>query len=135
MKKLLIILFGILFLCGCNYDKQVEPIKDNIVNDVKEEVKEEYEDNNPIKVGLFLADDSNYHNKNKLVDTYYTNFTSGKDIGSFEVFFTDDNVIDGNRFKDTWYKYYNMYENINDYKIGFNIKFILKDGTNIMVTF
>ena len=54
MKKLLIILFGILFLCGCNYDKQVEPIKDNIVNDVKEEVKEEYEDNNPIKVGLFL---------------------------------------------------------------------------------
>ena len=30
MKKLLIILFGILFLCGCNYDKQVEPIKDNI---------------------------------------------------------------------------------------------------------
>ena len=36
MKKLLIILFGILFLCGCNYDKQVEPIKDNIVNDVKE---------------------------------------------------------------------------------------------------
>lgn len=86
MKKLLIILFGILFLCGCNYDKQVEPIKDNIVNDVKEEVKEEYEDNNPIKVGLFLADDSNYHNKNKLVDTYYTNFTSGKDIGSFEVF-------------------------------------------------
>ncbi|MFR5985088.1 MAG: hypothetical protein ACLUG3_05885 [Bacilli bacterium] len=51
-------------------------------------------------------------------------------MGSFEVFFTDDNVIDGNRFKDTWYKYYNMYENINDYKIGFNIKFILKDGTN-----
>ena len=40
MKKLLIILFGILFLCGCNYDKQVEPIKDNIVNDVKEEVKD-----------------------------------------------------------------------------------------------
>ena len=29
MKKILIILFGILFLCGCNYDKQVEPIKDN----------------------------------------------------------------------------------------------------------
>ena len=69
MKKLLIILFGILFLCGCNYDKQVEPIKDNIVNDAKEEVKEEYKDDNPIKVGLFLADDSNYHNKNKLVDT------------------------------------------------------------------
>lgn len=130
MKKLLIILFEILFLCGCNYDKQVEPIKDNIVNDANEEVKEEYEDNNPIKVGLFLADDSNYHNKNKLVDTYYTNFTNGVDIGSFEVFFTDDNVIDGNRFKDTWYKYYNMYNNIEDYKIGFNVKFILKDGTN-----
>lgn len=130
MKKILIILFGILFLSGCSSTGQVEPIKDNIGNDNEEETKEEYKDDNPIKVGLFLADDSNYHNKSKLVDTYYTNFTSGVDIGSFEVFFTGDNVIDGSRFKDTWNKYYNMYDNIEDYKVGFNIKFILKDGTN-----
>lgn len=130
MKRILIIL-SLFLLCGCSYDNRMEPsITDNTNNEPSEIIEEEYKDNNPIKLGLFLADDSNYHNKSKLVDTYYTDFTSRKDLGSFEVFFTDDTTVDGNRFKDTWYKYYNMYENIDDYKIGFNIKFILKDGTN-----
>lgn len=130
MKKILILL-SLFLLCGCSYNKQIDSTtkEENTVNEDTTETKQEYKDDNPIKVGLFLYD-NNYHNKNKLVDTYYANFTSGVDIGSFEVFFTDDSIIDGNKFKDTWNKYYNMYDNIDDYKIGFNIKFILKDGTN-----
>lgn len=130
MKKV-VLLLSILLLCGCNINSKEEVIDNNSKEDmeVKEEVIEEYTDNNPIKLGLFLYD-NNYNNKNKLVDTYYTNFTSGVDIGSFEVFLTSDDVIYGSRFKDTWNKYYNMYEDISEYKVGFNIKFILKDGTN-----
>lgn len=130
MKKILILL-SLFLLCGCSYTKQIDSTtkEENTVNEDTTETKQEYKDDNPIKVGLFLYD-NNYHNKNKLVDTYYANFTSGVDIGSFEVFLTDDSIIDGNKFKDTWNKYYNMYDNIDDYKIGFNIKFILKDGTN-----
>lgn len=127
MKKFVII-FSILILCGCSSInvKNNIPIEDT--TSVVEE-REEYIDNNPIKLGLFLYD-NNYHNKSKIVDTYYADFIGGSDIGSFEVFFTDDDVIEGNSFKDTWYKYYNMYDEIENYKIGFNIKFILKDGTN-----
>ncbi len=128
MKKILILL-GLFLLCGCTKKIDSTTKEESTVNKDTTETKEEYKDDNPIKVGLFLSD-NNYHNKNKLVDTYYANFTSGVDIGSFEVFFTDDNIIDGNKFKDTWNKYYRMYENIDDYKIGFNVKFILKDGTN-----
>lgn len=127
MKKI-VLLLSVLLLCSCNINSKEEIIENN--NDIeKEEIKEEYTDSNPIKVGLFLCD-NNYTNKNKLVDTYYTDFISGVDIGSFEVFLTEDNIITGNKFKDTWNKYYSMYEDISEYKVGFNIKFILKDGTN-----
>lgn len=128
MKKIIVIL-SLLLLCGCRYNKNIEPVVDDKINNNKEEVIDEYNDDNPIKVGLFEAG-NDYHNKNKLVDTYYTDFISGVDIGSFEVFFTGDDIIEGNSFKDTWNKYFDMYDNINDYKVGFNIKFILSDGTN-----
>ena len=127
MKKILLIIF-IVILSGCSIKKDEEE-KEVIIEDNNVVEEKEYTDDNPIKLGLFLYD-NNYHNKSKLVDTYYTNFNSGVDIGSFEVFFTDDDVIDGNKFKDTWKKYYDMYSDIDDYKVGFNIKFILKDGTN-----
>lgn len=127
MKKIILVIF-IVILSGCSFNQKNEE-KEIIEEDPDIIEEKEYIDNNPIKLGLFLYD-NNYHNKNKLVDTYYTDFTSGVDIGSFEVFFTDDNIIDGSKFKDTWKKYYDMYNDIDDYKIGFNIKFILKDGTN-----
>ena len=66
----------------------------------------------------------------RIEDTYYTDFISGKDIGSFEVFLTDEEIIDGATFKNIWNKYYKNYDNIENHKIGFNIKFVLKDGTH-----
>ena len=74
--------------------------------------------------------DNNYNNKRALKDTYYTNFISGVDIGSFEVFLTAEEYIDGINFKDAWNKYYSEYDDNGNYKVGFNIKFILSDGTN-----
>lgn len=125
MKFLILVL--VLFLVGCSSENnEVVPEDDK---STYEEKKETYVDDNPIKLGLYLYD-STYSNKELLEDTYYTSFVSGKDIDSFEVFFTDDKVVSGNNFKDIWYKYYNNYSDINNYKIGFNIKFILSDGTD-----
>ncbi len=131
MKKLILLLIVILISgCSFNSDNIVEDdvIEDNIKENYLLEEVDEYTDDNPIKLGLFLYD-NNYSNKQRLIDTYYTTFTSGVDIGSFEVFLTDEEIIDGTNFKNTWNKYYNNYEDIDDYKIGFNIKFVLKDGT------
>lgn len=127
-----VLLIGIIFfICGCSLftdEKYIMPI-DN--TDVKEE---EYKDNNPIKIGIFYAD-NNYHNKSIIKDSYYTDFTNGKDIGSFEVFYTSNEVIEGTDFKNTWNTYYNIYTDIDNYKIGYNIKFILNDGTSFDNTF
>lgn len=126
MKKIVLLLL-IILLSGCSFKTENIKNQDNKVDDKTVE-EEKYVDDNPIKIGLFLSN-NNYTNKEKLEDTYYTDFTSGKDIGSFEVFLTEDKIIDGTTFKNTWNKYYDMYENIENYKVGFNIKFILKDGS------
>lgn len=131
MKKIMLIIF-VIFLSGCSL-KESDDINEIIEEDsTKKEIeeKEAYVDDNPIKLGLFLYD-NNYYNKEVIEDTYFTSFVSGVDLGSFEVFLTGDKVINGNSFKDTWNRYYNSYdEGLSDYKIGFNIKFILSDGTN-----
>ena len=130
IKKILLI--GIIFfICGCSFfdnDKKVMPIDNSDLD------KNEYKDDNPIKLGRFLVD-NNYHNKSVIKDTYYTDFVSGKDIASFEVFYTGDEVIDGTNFKNTWNNYYDKYTDIDNYKIGYNIKFILNDGTSLDNTF
>ena len=117
-----------------NAPEIIEESKEEIKEEVKEEVKDTYIDNNPIKLGIFLSN-NNYYNKEVIEDTYYTNLTNWVDIGSFEVFLTDDKTINGTKFKDTWQKYYDKYEDINKYKIGYNIGYTLKDGTSNNSTF
>lgn len=133
MKKLsLLILILLLSACSIenNENHEVQKENDNIETTVTEESQEEiYIDNNEVKLSLFLYD-GNYWNKNRIEDTYYTDFINGTDIGSFEVFLTDDEAVNGSSFKNTWFNYYNNYENIESHKIGFNLKFVLKDGTH-----
>lgn len=129
MKKILLML--VILLVGCTPKEEINKEENKLENnnEIKQEeiIKEEYVDNNPIKLGLYLYTGS-YSNKEKL-STYETTFVSGSDIGSFEVFFTDEEVISGNSFKSLFNSYYDKYENIDNYKIGYNIEFTLKDGT------
>ena len=100
MKKF-ILLVCILFISGCTTSDKDSVIEDNTIGDnnvIVEEPVEEYKDNNDVKLGLFLYD-NNYRNKERIEDTYYADFITGTDIGSFEVFLTDDKVIDGVNFK------------------------------------
>lgn len=134
MKRIIVLLI-VMILTGCTNETK-ENITEPIGEVLTEEnyTKEEYIDDNPIKLGLFLYNNK-YSDKKVLKDTYYTDFISGADIGSFEVFLTDDEVINGTNFKNTWYKYFNMYDAIDNYKVGFNIKFILSDGTDFNSNF
>ena len=128
MKKILLIV--VILLVGCTPKEELNSNKNVIENNnnVKEEIiEDEYIDNNPIELGLYLYT-GGYNNKEKL-STYETTFVSGSDIGSFEVFFTDEEVINGTSFKALFNNYYDKYENIDNYKIGYNIEFTLDDGT------
>ncbi len=129
MKKITLLIISIL-LCGCSLTKEVDVVKEPKEENIEsQETEEQYIDDNPIKLGIFLAN-SNYSNKHVIEDAYYTEFNNLEDIASFEVFFTDDKEISGSNQKEIFKRYYNEYNNIDNYKIGYNIKFILTDGTN-----
>lgn len=126
---LTIIIFGSIYHKN-NQNKTNDIINNNIKKDnIKTDIKEEsntYEDDNPIKLGLYKYY-GRYKNR-ELVTEYNDTWTYHKDISSFEVFFTFENSITGNNFQDTFKNYYDKYENIDNYKIGYKISFITNNG-------
>ena len=126
-KKFLCIYFMIclFFLVGCNNtDKKKENNnKEQITKKQdsknKEDVKDKYIDDNPIIVGL-------YENYSTLVKDYYTSKTNNKDL-VFSTFFTNDQTLVDGYLKYKWNYYYNKYNNIDDYKIGYTISFYVDD--------
>ena len=138
MKKILIILIICFIPIGIftyinfdnnnttnNNDKDATIKKDNIKSDLTEEL-EKYKDENPIKLGLYK-----YYGRGKnreLIKEYSNNWTYHNDISSFEVFYTNEESINGNYLQDTFKEYLNTYTNIDNYKIGYIISFITING-------
>ncbi len=119
MKKIFLV-FIMLLLVGCKKEdkEEIERIE-KLINDPKPtptiSKEPEYIDTNPITVGL-------YKDK-KLVKEYNGKFTDGKDLAIFNVVFSNDENLGNDSFKNIWKKYYDKYENIDEYKIGFEIEF------------
>lgn len=125
MKKLLIICFIFLF-CGCFEKKENVSLTTTTTTTT---TKPSYIDDNPIKLGFYLYTNS-YTDRN-LINNYEKIWESDTDIGSFEVFFTNEKNIPGSTFQTLWMNYFNLYSNIDKYRIGYHIKFSTSDGNNI----
>ena len=126
MKKIIVIVC-LLLLVGCSEKK----VTNNDVKKEKEEQvekKEDYVDNNPIKLGIYMYYNS-YTNRKKLSE-YTTDWKLNVDLCSLEIFYTNEEDIPGSKIKDLWKTYMEKYDNIDNYKIGYNIIFDTKnDGT------
>ena len=108
MKKYLLILLCLFILTGC---KKEEPVPVEPTNKEEEPVviepeEDKYEDDNPIKVGLYL--------NGKLMTEYNKRLTNGEDIASFDVYFTNEPDVGGSNTKANFNKYYNNYQNISN---------------------
>ena len=114
MKRILLIIIFLLCI-GCT-NEEIENVGDVISNSIEKMTEiPEYVDNNPIKVGLYR--------KGKLVSEFNTKFHDRMDITTFNVVFSNLKDLGSTNLKDNWYKYYNSYENIDEYKIGFYVSF------------
>ena len=120
MKKIILFLTLITILTGCqsnnnltNEISNIPTIADEIIEDIPEEP--EYIDNNNVKVSL-------YNGKNKAT-SYSITLTGKKDIGVFDVYYTDIEKLNSSNTKTNFLKYYNEYENIENHKNGFYITF------------
>ena len=120
MKKYLVLLILLFIITGCaNEEKEVveEPKTEPTTIPVPA-----YTDDNPIKVGLYI--------KGKLISEYTTSYANDKDIVSMDVYFTDENDVGSSNTKYNFKKYYNNYEDIDKYKIGFYVSFETGDKHN-----
>lgn len=128
MKKIWLIII-VLLMVGCYKEDNSEIKQEELINNpTSEEIKEEaYIDTNPIKVGLYK--------NGKLITTYNKKFQQQTDIAIFNVVFTNDKTLPNKNFKTLWKEYYNQYENISEYKIGFEIKVDInnEEQTNVML--
>lgn len=112
MKKYLILIILLLTITSCKDDK-TENIE---VPEINETTITPYIDNNPIKVGLYQ--------NNKLIKEYKTPTNENhKEIGVFNILYTNEEQLNNNSIKYNFNKYYNQYKNIDNYKIGFYISF------------
>ena len=110
MKKI-VLLFIVFLLLGC----AKEEVKEKEIADVPVVEEVEYVDNNPITIGL-------YQNDYSLVKDYYTSKTGYRDL-VFTAYYTNDDTLIGGSTKYKWYQYFNNYDDIDNYRIGYSISF------------
>ena len=120
MKKIVLLCFILLFITGCT-EKKVNNLPES--NELEEEIKvveDAYKDDNPIKVGLYMD--------GKLLENYTAKIVDGQDIAVFEVYYTNESDVGSGSTKYTFNKYYNNYDDIDKYKIGFYLGFETTEG-------
>ena len=130
MKRVLII-FACLLLCACSSKKnsEIKKTKDSLKK--VEEEKITYKDDNNTIVGLYLEKGRAL----ELVTDYSTDIVSGKDIGVYQIYFSNDNTVNLNgKFGEEYYNKFIGLDNHENIKVGFNIKYSLSNGENINQT-
>lgn len=120
MKKYLLIILCLLLLVSCKKEETKEEPNNDVAKTTEiEEQKEEYKDDNPIKVGLYLD--------GKLMNEYTTDTSEWQDIAWFSTYYTNEQSIQDGNTKYTFNRYYQNYDNIDKYKIGYEISFDVGD--------
>lgn len=128
MKKIIILLIPFLLIIGCTKQEPKEETNTNTIEpeEIVEEEKEVYKDDNPIKLSLYVYQNS--YTKRKKVTELSPTWEKFIDLCSLEVYFTEEDELELQSQKELWKKYYDNYQNIDNYKVGFNIQFDSTDG-------
>ena len=75
---------------------------------------------------MYLYTDSKTNRK--LTSEYSTNWYLNVDLLSLEVYYTIDDEIPSSNQKQVWDNYYQKYQNIDNYRIGYKIEFTTTEG-------
>lgn len=125
MKKLTIILLLLLIVVGCK-DKNVNNKKKKKVIEEKKEIVEEVQESKKVeKEEIPIA----FYNGNNKLTNFKTNIVSGKDIGIFSMYLSDDDNINNDVV--SLYNKYLEYKKTRNIKIGYNLTYSIQDGRTI----
>lgn len=119
MHKRFLLLLVVLLVTGCSFmnkdnNSKTKKVQEKSVPDYVDP----YVDSNPIVLGLYW----NQAGTRTLMTSYDSSCTQYRDIVSFEVYYTNESTLTGNQ-KELWNQFYQTYQEIDDYKIGYFISF------------
>lgn len=87
----------------------------------------------PDVVGLYIPAEDGTKGR-KWIDEFTSVRKAKRDIDCFEVFSSRERYITGNSFSSMWQTAWNVYENVENAKIGFHIQFDLDNGEVVSKT-
>ena len=128
MKKYLMILC-VFIICGCNTIKE-ETVTNPIKTTTPTPIEDPYVDENPITIALY----DKINGVRKRIDEQSYSWQIGQDIVVLSAFAVNENEISGNNIKTVWTQYWEEYQDSENYRIGYHIKFSTKDGKEINKT-
>lgn len=88
----------------------------------------------PDVVSFYTPRDKNYSPRVRMGDTYTGPWKKGKDIGSFEVIASDEDLLDGEFFGDIFGAAWKAFPDADSCKIGYTLRYTLDDGSEIKYT-
>ena len=127
MKKIMFLLVIVIMATGCFTHKK-NVVKKSSSNKKEIIKKEEYKDDNIMPISIYK--DNGY--KLTQLNDYQSSFNNSEDIGIFQLYPSKEKEITvSTSFPIDFYNTWNSIDKNNEYKIGFNLKYSLKDGRNI----
>ncbi|MBE6148904.1 MAG: hypothetical protein E7167_05435 [Firmicutes bacterium] len=128
MKKYILIIV-VFILCGCEFSLNRTDVNELIFNqeDEKEELSISYEDENPVKISLYV--DNTSGGLDKVTDEFRETWRLKRDIVVFGSVFSDEEELASDYFQNIWKNNAQNYENFQKYKTGWHVSFQLLDGT------
>lgn len=117
MKFKLFILILLLLITGCNKKENIDVITSEKIDEIVEDM---YVDDNPITIGI-------YDNDVSLVKEYNL-VKESRSEKVFSFYYTNEENVSSNSYKENWSKFYSNYTDIYDYKIGFHFSFYVGDA-------
>ena len=85
----------------------------------------------PDVVSFYTPQGKNYSPRVRMGDSYTGPWKKGKDIGSFEVIASDEELLDGSFFGDIFGAAWKRWPNADLCKIGYTLRYTLDDGSEI----
>ena len=88
----------------------------------------------PDVVSFYTPRDKSYSPRVRMGDTYTGPWKKGKDIGSFEVIASDEELLEGEFFGDIFGAAWTAFPDADSCKIGYTLRYTLDDGNEIKFT-
>ena len=132
MKKsiyIIIILLIIFNMMGCRekYNNKIEEKEINNDEEILEDTEDKYVDDNTLKIAFYDGNNGIY----KRLDRFESQLKEMEVINTFSIILSNEDEVQGYSIKKIFNKMIEENSNINNYKIGYNLKFNLKDGREI----